>query len=511
MIKKIIFSLIILLFAIFLRFYKIYDWMYFMIDEERDAFVVRRLLVERRPTLIGNAVPGGWLYLTPIYYYLSAIPMFFSRLDPLGWGVTASLLGTVLVFLVWKVGRELFGKKVAIMATVLYAISYLNVVQNRIYWPLMMPPLTALLSYYSLSKIIKGKKKYIWLLGIALTVGIGYDSSTISLFLLAAIVWWRHKLSLKDKRVVVVFLILLLAHLPLVIFDFRHNHMLWQAIKNFFSFSSTGGEINLKGAIGVFTFFPQVFSRLIYTAGRHDIGYQINPQPLYVAERLKNISLPALFLGLLSLGYLVVRFFKAFLKEKDHGIKFLFLHLVIAIFGIFLFNLFYPAYLHEWFFYTLFPACFYILALFFDFLWRQKLRVVVIVALLGVSVINVHAFLTGSNQSGLKNKVKAVKFAIEKTGGEDFYLDSLGAYAYGGYRYLFGLLGKEPTHSFMDAVYGDWFYPKPEKEVPSLGVVIVNAGDKEPDRFYQKYKNYLEKTKIRKSFDQLEVLIVREV
>src|SRR3990167_4360712 len=108
--------------AAFLRFYQLPDWFYFMIDEERDAFIIRRILVEHRPVLIGGALPGG-IYVGPAFYYLSALIMFISKLNPLGEAVFASLLGIFSVWLVYQVGRSMFSRQVGLFSSLIYALS----------------------------------------------------------------------------------------------------------------------------------------------------------------------------------------------------------------------------------------------------------------------------------------------------------------------------------------------------------------------------------------------------
>ena len=55
----------------------------FMLDEERDAFLVRRMLVDHRPLLIGGAIPGRDKRRAVIFlYFLNSL--FLSNLNPLG-------------------------------------------------------------------------------------------------------------------------------------------------------------------------------------------------------------------------------------------------------------------------------------------------------------------------------------------------------------------------------------------------------------------------------------------
>src|SRR5260221_1941213 len=76
---------IILLVAAFCRLYRISDYLTFLGDEGRDAIIVRRLLVEGHPPLIGTSTSIGQMYLGPFYYYMMAPALLlatFSSIRP---------------------------------------------------------------------------------------------------------------------------------------------------------------------------------------------------------------------------------------------------------------------------------------------------------------------------------------------------------------------------------------------------------------------------------------------
>jgi len=81
---------IILFLAIFIRFNRVSELGYFMMDEERDGFLVSRMLVDHRPLLIGGSIPGG-INVGPMFFYISAIPYYLSRLNPIGAAYAAGL------------------------------------------------------------------------------------------------------------------------------------------------------------------------------------------------------------------------------------------------------------------------------------------------------------------------------------------------------------------------------------------------------------------------------------
>ena len=54
-----IFFIFLLISAIFLRFYKLKELFFFMVDESTINLVAKRIIVDKRPILLGPDIPGG--------------------------------------------------------------------------------------------------------------------------------------------------------------------------------------------------------------------------------------------------------------------------------------------------------------------------------------------------------------------------------------------------------------------------------------------------------------------
>lgn len=509
--KAIVFFIVLVILATFMRFYNFSDLLYWMFDEERDAFVVKRILVDKHPTLIGGAIPGAF-YLAPGYFYISAIFYFFSQGNPLGPAIAASTLGVISTFLIFFTTKQLFNKKTAVFTSLLYAASYLVVGYNRTWWPLTFAPTVAIVTYYCLYKIIKSKD-YRWsiVLSIALIVGVQSDPSNFSLIALTVFFWSVYKLSLKNRYVVWSIFLFFFSHLPLVLFDLRHNFFNSRLILDMLTFSNSGGELHFIEALKGLLILPQTFSRLIYVSFSPDFALQIVPDQFYVDQKFGSI--PSLLL-LFSITVLVWFFFR-FLKsksKKDLGVRLIGAHILISITGILVYNLFFPSYTHEWFLQVLFPSFLIILGLFLSTLYRFKSLIPIIwLSLLVYLWGSIQVILNAKNSYSFGYKSQAVKWAIEQVKPEPFSLDSPStSFSYGGYRYLFYLYGHQPVKSYMDPVFADWMYPKESiaKEHPDTVVVLLSPDFYHDPKFESTYQKYLAKTKVRKSFGRIEVLIV---
>ena len=88
---------LILSLALFLRLYRISEFMTFLGDEGRDVRVVRDLITKGNLVFIGPMTSIGNMYLGPLYYYLIAPALFLSNLSPVGPAVMVALLSVLTV------------------------------------------------------------------------------------------------------------------------------------------------------------------------------------------------------------------------------------------------------------------------------------------------------------------------------------------------------------------------------------------------------------------------------
>ena len=77
-----LFILLITLLSLYLRLYRIGEFMTFLGDEGRDVRIVRDLITKGNLVFIGPRTSIGNMYLGPLYYYMMAPALFLSRLNP---------------------------------------------------------------------------------------------------------------------------------------------------------------------------------------------------------------------------------------------------------------------------------------------------------------------------------------------------------------------------------------------------------------------------------------------
>src|SRR5258708_6976284 len=236
---------LILLIGAFLRLYKIDQYMTFLGDEGRDVIIVRRLLIEHHPPLIGPGTSIGNMYLGPAYYYMMAIPLLLANFNPVGPAIFISTLGVVTILFLWFVVREWFpSSKInigALVAAFLYAISPVVIIYSRSSWNPNIMPFFALATIYFMWRVWQKKElKSLIIVGVSFACCLQSHYLALLLAPTLLIIWIFTLLKSEKKKQVIIYSLIslflfLLIMSPLSIFDFLHNFINFNAMKAFFT------------------------------------------------------------------------------------------------------------------------------------------------------------------------------------------------------------------------------------------------------------------------------------
>ena len=240
--------------ALFLRLYRIDEFLTFLGDEGRDVRIVRDLITKGNLVFIGPQTSIGNMYLGPLYYYMMAPSLFLSRLNPVGPAVMVALLGTITVFLTYYFGKRWFGLWAGIVSAFLYAISPVAIIYSRSSWNPNPMPLFALLSIWGIYKVYK-ENKFVWLPILGLTFASALQMHYLGLLLAPTLLlfWFIKFMKIRSQHIEVKrFLILSAAAIfiflvmmsPLALFDLKHQGMNLNAFKAFFSDRQTTVNLN---------------------------------------------------------------------------------------------------------------------------------------------------------------------------------------------------------------------------------------------------------------------------
>ena len=327
-VKNFLFGFILLL-AAFFRFYHLDDYLEFLGDQGRDLIIVRRFLVQGDLMFIGPQTSVGNMYLGPWYYYLIAPALRLANFSPLGPAILIVFLSLFAVWLIWRVGQSWFGEKTALLATLLMAFSPAVIYYSIFSWNPNIMPLLALLSGWFLWQIWQEQQyQKIPLLAFSLALVLNSHYLGLLLFPLAGVFWF---LSLKkiwqsrEKRkffhfsLLALFLFLFLMS-PLVLFDWKHNFINFNAFKQFFTVRQT--TVNLKfykGLVKLPLVFNQLYAQLLLRRDFWFPAYFVFPLLLLTGWRArKNKAVWLLFLWLL-IGLLGLANYKQHLYAHYYG------------------------------------------------------------------------------------------------------------------------------------------------------------------------------------------------
>ncbi len=415
----------ILIIGAFLRLYKIDGYMTFLGDEGRDVIIVRNLLVNADPILIGPGTSVGGMYLGPLYYYFMAPFLLLANFSPVGPAVGVALLGVATIYLVYLIGSEWFSKSAGLISSALFAISPTVITFSHSSWNPNIMPFFSLLSVYSIWKVW-AKKEYTWLIVCAVSFAFVLQSHYLGL-LLAPVIFIYWFLSRVPRRYTIISILLFLFLMsPLLAFDVRHDWMNSRALYKFLTVRDETVAITPWTALPkIYPIYEQVVASML-TAKQELVG--------------KLISILLVIFGAFVLS-----------KKTFNNRKSIILILNWLVFGLIGFGL-YKQSVYDHYFGFLFPVPFLLVGAFFEHIFNFKsklIKVVSILALVGLVLLNIknNPFRYQPNYQ-MKRAQNVTNKVLEIAEGKPFNLAVLAERNYeDGYRYFMEVKGAKVMHA----------------------------------------------------------------
>ncbi|MFO7807348.1 MAG: glycosyltransferase family 39 protein [Candidatus Moraniibacteriota bacterium] len=173
----VILSLIIITsFAI--RVWHFSDWLYFNLDQARDAELARESL-EKGPEylpLLGPRAAGTYLRMGPVYYYFQySSAKIINTLEPYALAVPDLFFSILSIPLFYYLLRIFVSSRAALITTALYSFSFLSIQYSRFAWNTNSLPFWTALLALSIYKTVSVKdkiKRGRWLVLTAASFGI---------------------------------------------------------------------------------------------------------------------------------------------------------------------------------------------------------------------------------------------------------------------------------------------------------------------------------------------------
>lgn len=449
----------------FLRFYKLADNFVFGVDEEYQAYLAQTIVKDFHPVWVGVSSTADF-YLGPFWTYLTSGFLYLSKGDPLITGYFAALLGVVTTLFVYVIGKKVFGFKVGLLASLLYACLPLIVFFDQKYWNVSMVPLLSLVMFFTVYSSSKNQK---WWIVFSIAYGLVFHTHlSIAPFGLIALIWIvKQRKNIKLKTYLLSLMAFLVVISPLLVFDYYHKFSNFSfPIRMLKASEKTNSRFDPFYKVVAFS---QSLSRLVYLSPKSDRADETNWgctsmsnfdyvkngvnkdywQVLdSVSTRTHPIKTLSLVLSILLLWFLV----KKSIWQKENT-KLLALFIVV----FFTFYIIFPGDAYEYYLLGVFPFLLFIPGIVVEKGKPLIKRLMIVVSIL-ISILGIYTVISSKNSYGLAVKKELIAEVDRVVGNRPFELRSEGmCHIAEGWRYLFVVSGKKPAISSTDKIFG-WLY-----------------------------------------------------
>lgn len=427
--------LLIICLSLFFRTYQIVERYGYAHDAELFGWIVKDIVVNHHPRLIGQLTSAPGIFIGPLFYYM-LVPFFLIfKMNPVGALVPITIIGVLTTLSYFVVFSKLFNKHTGLIIAFLHAILLTWVQFDRKIVPSTPTNLWMVWYFYTIIQIARGNFFVLPFLGIL--IGLVWHIHIALLPTLAAIPFSfivSKKLP-KIKEVGLFLLSLFISNLPLFIFEIRHSFSQTKAlIDNFITphDAKSGGE------------------KLIYM-----INFSSkNISNLFLSPYTLSDILRPLFVLLIIL-FAVLLIYKKIISKKEVIPS---VALLLGVFGFFTLS---SSPVSEYYLYSMEIIFVGILSLFLSFIWKNNSGKVFVVLFLSVLLIrNLYHFTTDYiYKKDYQERKSIVEYITTDAKQKGFpclavsYITSIGENT--GFRYFFFLKNQQLIH-------------------PTLGVPVYN-------------------------------------
>lgn len=402
---------LILLTALFLRTVNLQISMPFIGDQGWFYLSARDLLMEGKIPLVGITSSHTWLHQGPLWTYMLSVALFLGNFNPLAGGFLTAAFGVGSVFLMYRLGSELFSQRIGLIAASLYAVSPLIVFFDRMPFDPSPIPFFTILYFYSIFKWIKGKNVYFPLTIVFLAILYNLELATFSLFFPLFFIflygiyrkksWIRNILNKKIIFYSIIGFSTVMA--PIIVYDFANG------------FKQT---IVFLGWVFIYKPFSFLFK---HTQDGVNSGIAVVVK--FLAQNTQKIVFEAnLFLALFLFSSSVIIIVKDLLKKNNFNLEnpklLLLIFMLISVGGILINKSPSDAYLP-----IVFPFVIFSVSIFFDQL--LNLRKIKYIAIAGIFILlsfNFYSAYKNTFNPDLKNRIIAAEKIIVLSKGREYNL-----------------------------------------------------------------------------------------
>ncbi len=449
---------------IVLRLWKVPQWFSFNFDEEYQASLAWEQVKNFHVIWIGvNAANIGY-YLGPGFTYLNYILFKISHGDPAILAWYSALFGLVTTASVYYITNNLFTRRAAVVASVVYGGSaFINFFDRRFWNPSPMPFIAIWLIY----SIVKAQRNPRWYILSTILFASTFHTN-LSLLILAPILFLAiihnfKKIKLHTWIPMIVSYIIIT--FPLMVFDVVHHfdNLLAPYRLIFGKHQEAATKIDSSSII----LHTQV---LINALGK--IWFLKIPDALQNEQCLGQHCIitqanPILIIFSLYILFILVSFFK-----KGREYSYVIAGILMYCFGF----MFYPGYAAEYYLIGLYALFTIGIGVVLSRYSRATIYILLTVFLIANALV---IFTSPQEKYGLTTRKKLIQETMRYVGDKPYALENYGQdprkyHGYGGWRFLFKIYARNPSTSFADEFFG-WIFPDElQQPTPVLKVVVTD-------------------------------------
>ena len=401
------FTILLIFFYCITCLYRLDELYTFSFDQYRDAWQVKKIIVDKNLTLIGPQSSFYGIYYGPIFYY-SLVPFYFiTAMDPTGGAYWAVFTGLIIMLILLYVAKEIYSYRTSLLAGIIYILSAkMNLFINRDCRN--DPPLLAisLVIFWILVKIASSRKKinFLYLILLGILAGLGFHFHFASIVFMPLI--FISFALIGTKRIIfksfVVSLLYIIMLLPLILFDFLHQHMIWRSIASLLSGLGETGNSNYIAQLGqnIIIFLNNYLTFLI---------------PQSAPSFIKAVTLFGV--GLIFYQYWVKNC-RQILKSLPDRLYILWIIVPVLVFSV------YPGENYYYYYLLTVPVLLLVLARGMDLCFAQKnWRYATFFFLTLMALFNTGQVLTFENPRSLKLTEQAINYIKDDSQGKPVFID----------------------------------------------------------------------------------------
>jgi len=221
-------AFLLILIAIFLRFYKLGEFTTFLGDQGRDAIIIKRIVTFQHFPAIGAPTSIGQIFLGPFYYYFIAPFLLLFNFNPLGLAYGVAFFSIVGLIFGYFIVNKYLSKQTAVVFLFFAVFSYVLIEYSRFSWNPNLLPLFSFMTLYFMYLVFENDKLVDYLILGAL-ISFSVQLHYLGIFLFFPLFFtFAYKIIVKKKssnikNIAVGVISCLFFSIPLIIFDLKHQ------------------------------------------------------------------------------------------------------------------------------------------------------------------------------------------------------------------------------------------------------------------------------------------------